>query len=78
MRKEQIAWAAGLFEGEGTISLTQNRRYKHPRPQLLIQMVDFDLIRKFKRTVKSRKYFLSKKKNEIREESFNMVVFWQS
>jgi len=39
---EQVAWAAGLFEGEGCISQTTHRK-----PRLFISMTDKDVINKF-------------------------------
>ena len=44
MNPTQIAWAAGLFEGEGCITF---RDKKHNQPYLKINMTDFDVIRKF-------------------------------
>lgn len=49
--KHDFAWAAGLFEGEGSMFLTHDWRYKTPRPHLALEMVDFDVVRKFRRVV---------------------------
>ena len=43
---EQIAWAAGLFEGEGCIS--HNR---HGKPKLAMEMTDLDVLERFARVV---------------------------
>jgi hypothetical protein len=40
---EQIAWAAGLFEGEGTITLNGVAQ----APRMKLSMTDFDVVRKF-------------------------------
>jgi hypothetical protein len=50
MKKEiEIAWAAGLFEGEGTIVIAGNNGIKGCRIQLAVEMVDEDVVRKFAR-----------------------------
>jgi hypothetical protein len=38
--REEFAWAAGLFEGEGSITLA-------PRPRLQMKMADEDVVRRF-------------------------------
>lgn len=52
MRRIEVAWAAGLFEGEGSINLMRTKRYHIPRPRLELQSTDFDVVRKFKKVVK--------------------------
>lgn len=53
-RVRQLAWAAGLFEGEGCISL---RRYKSPKvrrrpmPILRVSSTDEDVLRRFAKIV---------------------------
>ena len=44
------AWAAGLFEGEGSIGLT-GRRTHHPTLCLQLSMVDGDIVRRFANVV---------------------------
>lgn len=45
MNREDIAWAAGLFEGEGTFVLT---RYSNRlSPHAAMQMTDEDVVRRF-------------------------------
>lgn len=49
-----IAWAAGLFEGEGSIFLVNQKRsngktYSYPRMEL--KMTDKDVVEKFKKVV---------------------------
>ena len=44
----QIAWAAGLFEGEGCITY---RDKDHKQPYIKMNMTDFDVIRKFQDVV---------------------------
>lgn len=42
MNSEQVAWAAGLYEGEGNIYLDHRRRTVNMR----IQMTDEDVVRR--------------------------------
>ena len=49
MNETDIAWAAGLFEGEGCIGL--NRTNGRSYPQLQINLTDADVIRRFQRIV---------------------------
>jgi hypothetical protein len=44
---EEIAWAAGLFEGEGCISYTTHPRRKNNGVYLQLTMVDEDVVRHF-------------------------------
>lgn len=43
-----VAWAAGLFEGEGTITLNG----KQLSPRLKLSMTDFDVVRRFAKIVR--------------------------
>lgn len=43
---EEIAWAAGLFEGEGSVSLKHDKR-GNPAPVLSLGMTDQDTVEKF-------------------------------
>lgn len=49
MDKEQISWAAGLFEGEGCFTLTRGttdgRTYQHPKAEL--NSTDQDVVERF-------------------------------
>lgn len=46
MREIELAWAAGLFEGEGSIGVDRSAgRYLYPRIQL--SMCDEDTVRRF-------------------------------
>lgn len=45
-RATDIAWAAGLFEGEGCIYL-QKRQGGPSQPQLILNMCDEDVVRRF-------------------------------
>lgn len=38
---EDLAWAAGLFEGEGTVTRSDGV------PRLALKMIDFDIVRHF-------------------------------
>jgi hypothetical protein len=42
-----IAWAAGLFEGEGCISLNGTAGSDRKRPVMILATTDFDVLRKF-------------------------------
>jgi len=44
-----ISWAAGLFEGEGSIGILTNRQglREHCYPRLQLQMADEDVVLKF-------------------------------
>lgn len=43
----QIAWAAGLFEGEGCITHIQRRPTSGLYPVLQLSMTDFDVVQRF-------------------------------
>ena len=48
MDPTQLAWAVGLFEGEGCITF---RDKAHKKPYLKMSMTDFDVIRKFHKLI---------------------------
>ena len=50
MLANHIAWAAGLFEGEGCISTKHNGNGKI-YPRLYLKMTDRDVVQKFANTV---------------------------
>ena len=47
MKTCSIEWAAGLFEGEGCIFLSKDKRHK----RLALTMTDYDVVRKFAEVV---------------------------
>jgi hypothetical protein len=47
-RALEIAWAGGLFEGEGTITLVGS---KYKQPSLRLGMVDLDIVERFRDVV---------------------------
>jgi hypothetical protein len=53
--REALAWAGGLFEGEGCITVYRQRppniRNRSPRGHLLVQMKDEEIVRRFHRSV---------------------------
>jgi hypothetical protein len=53
---EEIAWAAGLFEGEGTISHVWRRR-ESPDLQIALKMTDEDVVRRFDEIVDRGKVY---------------------
>lgn len=45
----EIAWAAGLFEGEGSISIQKIKHYRYPH--LNVTSTDLDVLEKFQRII---------------------------
>lgn len=43
----EIAWAAGLFEGEGCITISHNSKTAYDQPRLKLSMVDVDVVERF-------------------------------
>jgi hypothetical protein len=43
----EIAWAAGLFEGEGTVGVTTPKGSSRPYPQASLRMTDEDVVERF-------------------------------
>jgi hypothetical protein len=41
---EEAAYTAGIIDGEGSISLTRNRRYRWPSPQVSVASIDRELL----------------------------------
>jgi hypothetical protein len=48
---EEVAWAAGLFEGEGCISVYQREYGAKIQPQIRLGMTDADVVARFARIV---------------------------
>ncbi|MFM9625700.1 hypothetical protein ACKI14_48305, partial [Streptomyces turgidiscabies] len=64
---EQIAWAAGLFEGEGCITISnQQRGYQQPR--LKLTMTDDDVVRRFGEIVEVGQFCIQRFKNPLYKE----------
>ena len=59
MDPTQQAWAAGLFEGEGSITYRSGGYF-----QLQMSMTDFDVIRRFGQIVGIDKYYTKPKRKE--------------
>ena len=51
--REELAWAAGLFEGEGCVGryITTKRSVKYDYWQVRISSTDLDVLRKFQRII---------------------------
>lgn len=49
----EIAWAAGLFEGEGCLRVSRNRR-GNLSPMICLQMTDRDMVQRFKDILEGR------------------------
>mgnify|MGYP001328870264 CR=1 FL=1 len=60
MTSTQLAWAVGLFEGEGCMTW---RDKAHRRPYLKMAMTDFDVIRKFHELIGVGRLDIIDKKN---------------
>lgn len=73
-KKNEIAWAAGLFEGEGTITIKQEKRDRKPRPRLELQMTDSDVVFKFKKILKAGHAKLRKKRTKSGKKVFRWYV----
>lgn len=51
MRKHNWAWAAGLFEGEGCISVNKTWGGRYSSPRLYLQTTDQDVLASFHQVV---------------------------
>ncbi|HZO69391.1 MAG TPA: LAGLIDADG family homing endonuclease [Kribbellaceae bacterium] len=51
MKATEIAWAAGLFEGEGCITIFEQKQNVLPLIRLSVQMTDRDVLERFCRIV---------------------------
>jgi len=60
MRNNSIEWAAGLFEGEGSIYMNTVNGGKSSYPRIAIAMTDEDVIRRFGEVVGITHYTLRK------------------
>lgn len=47
MRRDDIAWAAGLFEGEGYVGVRRQKGRKNPNAQIIMSSTDEDVLRRF-------------------------------
>lgn len=50
-RKTEIAWAAGLFEGEGSLYLNKQKGGKYTYPRMSLRMNDTDVVDRFAEVV---------------------------
>lgn len=51
MTPEDAAWVAGLFEGEGCVSVHFPNKRKRPYPSVYVGMTDLDVLQKFHKTL---------------------------
>lgn len=65
MTERNIAWAAGLFEGEGCIGLRKNGNNGIPSPLLQLNMTDKDVIIAFQELVGGKIYGPYKPRSDI-------------
>jgi hypothetical protein len=49
--KRNVAWAAGLFEGEGSIAIGRDKRRGHDTIQLSLSSTDEDVVRAFHQVI---------------------------
>ena len=49
--REELAWAGGLFEGEGCIGLYRRKGRRLPEPRLRIAMTDEDILQRFAKAI---------------------------
>lgn len=67
-----IAWAAGLFEGEGCICVTVDR-YRRPRVVMSMGMTDFDVVMRFHAVIGTGATFVRKRQ----DPKHNEMLVWQ-
>jgi hypothetical protein len=51
MTTPQMAWAAGLFEGEGTVRAVSNQKHPYASIRLQLRMTDEDVVKRFAEVV---------------------------
>lgn len=75
----EIAWAAGLFEGEGCINYgTSMRRGREiTRRRLNLEMKDEDVVRRFADVVGAGHIRPSKRRNRINRENHHDIYIWE-
>lgn len=66
--RTMIAWAAGLFEGEGWINIRPQSRNNGISVRLGLQMTDLDVLRKFLDAVEVKREPYSRKREEKRKQ----------
>lgn len=74
-----IAWAAGLFEGEGSIIHTvylAPRHGKTTRRRLSLEMKDEDTVRRFAAIVDGGSVRVSKRVNRVNRENHSTIHIW--
>lgn len=72
---QEVAWAAGLFEGEGCIGLWEHHRHKRPLVRLQIIMTDRDVLEKFCTIAECGKVSAERRtRQENRKPSFMWVI----
>lgn len=70
--KEMIAWAAGLFEGEGCIRSTQNHSISN-YPRLHLSTTDEDVIRRFRDVIA-----YGKVSGPYYRENYKPIFYWST
>lgn len=68
----RIAWAAGIFEGEGSIYVATKGKYKYPRLQ--VKMSDEDIVIRFRNAVECGKIYEHKGK---KPSYYKTQHYWQ-
>lgn len=62
----ETAWIAGLFEGEGTITIYQKRPTHSPSVSIRIEMVDKDVLEKVQRIVGGKTKLLNRSRENCK------------
>ena len=73
----EIAWAAGLFEGEGCIHVSPRRKSKGHVRTLVIQLTDLDVLHRFHRIVGVGAIYASGS-NHLRNKKWKQSWMWQT
>jgi hypothetical protein len=75
----EIAWAAGLFEGEGCIEMWQRKHSAVPIPRISVKMTDRDVVERFTAAVGVGKVYgpYQPKRVNVKGEPVKPIYVWQ-
>lgn len=77
-RSEQIAWAAGLFEGEGSASfIVDKRRKNYKYPRLQIKMTDLIILERFCAIVETGQIYTLKPDRKEHKTPYLWIAYGQ-
>jgi hypothetical protein len=80
MTEAGIAWAAGLFEGEGCINYGVGRVASgrpRTRRRLNLEMKDEDVVRRFADIVDAGTVRVSRRRNRVNREHHHTIYIWE-